>query len=103
MDLHRKSVLRSLALHEEVARRWREEPAEVRAFARRNIERFRALNPSSRTYLDEWARLLDGPESDLQRVLCSDDDHSATLRSCSPFAGLVSARERWRIWREVPG
>ena len=89
---HRTAELRSLALHEAVAARLDED---VLAAARR---RATAL-PGP--YATRWLALLDGPRAELLRVLAADDEPSRDLRQCTPFAGVVPPRERWRIIREV--
>ena len=94
--------------HKLIAERLRSNSAGVIAKARENIERWGWLrdfpDPSSRSdFMNSWMALLDGPQEMLLAVLVGSDERSITLRSSSPFAGLVSFEERWRIRRgEVP-
>jgi len=42
---------------------------------------------------------LDGPKTDLVAFLISDSQEARDYRQASPFAGALSARERWDLWR----
>lgn len=90
--------------HRLIAERLHNNPTEVVAKARENIERWGWLrdfpDPSQRPdFMTAWLTLLDGPQEMLLAVLTGSDERSVTLRSSSPFAGLVSFEERWRIRR----
>jgi len=53
-------------------------------------------------WLDEWARLLDGPTDKLLDRLTARDVRGRELRQNSPFAGLLTQDERERVlaaWR----
>ncbi len=88
--------------HAIVAERLRKDPDRVIAKARENIERWGWLrdfpDPKKRPgFMVEWLSLLDGPLEALQAVLTGTDERSVLLRSSSPFAGIVSYRERWQL------
>lgn len=53
-------------------------------------------------FMVEWLSLLDGPLEALQAVLTGTDERSVTLRSSSPFAGIVSYWERWQLRKSRP-
>lgn len=99
MDPHRLAEARSRAYHRVIAERL--SPAMIAA-ARAQLERWvtqrAALHP---TYAEAWRRLLDGPLDGVRVVLVGDDAQSAALRQVSPFAGMISPRERWALWRSV--
>jgi hypothetical protein len=99
MDPHRVAEARSRAYHRLIAERL--SPAMIAA-ARAQLDRWvaqgAALHP---TYAEAWRRLLDGPIDGVRAVLEGDDERSATLRQVSPFAGMISPRERWALWRRV--
>jgi len=42
-----------------------------------------------------------GPIGPLLAVLADRSDRAKALRQCSPFAGVVDPRTRWKLWREV--
>ena len=86
----------SLALHTEVARRLRSDPALVaRAAARLDVWDAHPHHTAA------WRALLAGPLDVLCEVLEGEDERATELRSASPFAGALDAATRWRIWRAV--
>lgn len=100
VDPHRLAEQRSLAIHGHIARRLAREPGLLEA-ARRRVAGWledRSVHPA---YAGAWARALAGPLEDLVRLLTDPGEEARALRQCSPFAGAVEPRERWRIWREV--
>ncbi len=99
-DAHRIGELRSLAYHRIVAERIRTDPGIV-ARARAVVAASLAAGGRSNPYHLRWRELLDGPIDDMVATLTSDDEDSRALRSCTPFAGAITARERWALWREV--
>ncbi|MGH3954664.1 MAG: hypothetical protein ACRDTI_11570 [Mycobacterium sp.] len=44
-------------------------------------------------YTREWARLLDQDVSALVAAMFDTPDHGVTLRSCTPFTGILSPNE----------
>ncbi len=97
---HRLLEARSLALHREVARRLRENPA-LLAQAREHVERWSAQGTMSLTYADAWRRLLDGPLDALLALLIDESEAARALRQNTPFTFVVAPRDRWRLWRET--
>jgi transcriptional regulator with XRE-family HTH domain len=91
---------RSLALHAAIADHLRANPEAVLARARRNLARMHALHEGARPLLDEWAVLLRRPLSALLPVLRDPSPWARELRHVTPFAGVLSARERARVYRE---
>jgi hypothetical protein len=84
------------------------DPDRVIAKARANIERWGWLrdfpDPKQRPgFMVEWIALLDGPLEALQAVLTGTDERSVMLRASSPFAGIVSYRERWQLRKSRHG
>lgn len=99
VDPHRLAELRSLAYHRGIVERWHALDAEEAA--RHFIGQHGDLAVASRPYLERWRELLDGPRSDLFERMTADDEDGRALRQCSPFAGVLNPRERWRIWAET--
>ena len=86
---------RSLALHQAVAGKLADRP-ELMEVVRENLRRWLARDPQPA--LREWQRLVEALELDeLLRLLRSPDERAARLRQSSPFAGVLSARERQDI------
>jgi excisionase family DNA binding protein len=93
----RREELRSLWLHRAVAGKFVLDPNAGAMLARANLERFRALQPRARTWLDEWATLLDrGPDAVLE-TLTSRSRRAVDLRQNSPFAGLLTEGQRGAV------
>ncbi len=87
---------RSLELGRVVAERFAADPQRSRGLARRNLARWRRQRPGSRTegYWAEWERILDGPDEGVIEILTSTSQSARDLRQASPFAGLLSDKER---------
>ena len=67
--------------------------------ARANLRRLRAAHPRgvAARWLGECARLLDGPVDELLEAMTSRSERGCELRQNSPFAGVLTQRERGRI------
>ena len=93
---------RSIALHRAVAERIRENP-KLMGKAIKNLQRYlkQSFSESRKpvSSLVEWQELL-GNRS-LEEVLdftVSDSERARRLRQSSPFAGILTPQERWRIY-----
>lgn len=100
MNAHLLAEQRSLALHREIAERLARDDALLDR-ARERVKGWQRDGTVSAHYADRWARLLDGPFDELRALLLDQGEHARALRQCTPFAGVVDPRTRWRIWREV--
>ncbi len=94
--------VQSLALHAAIADKLAGDPTLV-AVARANLERFAALGTLHPHYADGWRRRLDGPRDELLAFLRDPGQESRDFRSASPFAGILSGRERSLILLRVHG
>ena len=67
--------------------------------ARVNLRRLHAAHPRGMAahWLYEWERLLDRPVDELLEALTSRSERGCELRQNSPFAGVLTQRERGRI------
>ena len=104
---HKTAEMRSLAYHRRVAEKL---SADASLLARASAKVDAALGEAGSAlaphYARGWRRLLDGPKADLLAFLVSDSQEARDYRQASPFAGALSARERWDLWRtagELPG
>ncbi|MBE0599024.1 MAG: HigA family addiction module antidote protein [Desulfuromonadales bacterium] len=100
-----KWILREHAI---IAERLLSEPDRVIAKAKENITRWGWLrdfpDPQKRPdFMAEWLNLLDGSIGALQAILTGEDERAVRLRSSSPFAGIVSSRERWQLRKRQTG
>ncbi len=100
MDLHRLAEERSLALHAAIETRLRKDPALI-GRARERVRGWLSDGSVHRFYAERWRALLDGPDTLLFATLASTDEEDRALRQVTPFAGVVPAKERWAIWRDV--
>ena len=95
MRSHQWIDQRSLALHEAVAAKLEAHP-QLLDVARQNLERWLQQNPA--TALREWRRILDStPLPEVVALLRSSTEEAARLRQSSPFAGLLTTKERRTI------
>ena len=100
MDPHRVAELRSLALHAAIGERLLRSP-ELIEDARRRLQSPTTVHATAAYYRDEWLRVLADPLDRIVAFLREDSERARALRQSTPFAGVISARERWRIWRSV--
>ena len=90
---------RSLVLHAAIARRLLREPESVVERARRNLVLMRGRHPSAGPLLREWEVLLSRPVADLATALTDPSPRMRELRQVTPFAGVLTARERAKVYR----
>jgi excisionase family DNA binding protein len=84
----------SLWLHHAVAGRVAIDPEGALAKARRNLERMRSTHGSDIPWLRQWKDILDRGPSAVMRVLVAETPAAAELRQNSPFAGVLTDRQR---------
>ena len=96
---HLRLDRRSLALHRAIAAKLRADPSLLN-IARENLDRWSQQNGRSQPYWDAWRRLIDGPFEDLLLLLEDDSEHMTGMRQASPFAGVLTPRERWATYDE---
>lgn len=102
MDRHRLGEERSLAYHRVIASRLEHDPMLIER-ARARVREWLATCDPAPFYAREWKRILDGSAAEIAMGMCDPSERGCELRQSTPFAGALSARERWRIWREVGG
>ena len=95
---HRLLDARSLAMHCKIAQKISGEPG-LLDVARQNLARWsRKSAGENPRYLAEWQKILDRPWIEIADFITSISDQTTRLRSSSPFAGVLSAEERKRIY-----
>lgn len=92
---------RILARHRVIAERLLEDgsliehaKSNLRLWAERRGE---AAEPAWHT---EWQAILEHPVGEVAALLTERSERATWLRSCSPFAGVLTAQERWRLLKE---
>jgi transcriptional regulator with XRE-family HTH domain len=91
---------RSLALHQVIADRLRADPLPIIARARRTLDLMLAGSAGSSPFLRDWKALLERPPEALASALTDPDPWARELRQVTPFAGILTAPERARVYRE---
>ena len=101
--MHGKRERQSLELHRQVAERLCQDPGLI-ARARANLERWMERHgdgPLQPAY-QEWKELLDGHDvPEIIGLITEESERAARLRQNTPFVGILSPREVWRIKRMV--
>lgn len=91
---------KSLWLHQAVLGALMANPDEVLKTAKDNITRWKkAHRPDGMSvrYLEQWERAIDRGVHDVVRIMVGTDERSSELRQNSPFAGVLSERQRTRV------
>ena len=92
----------TLAFHRVAVARLRQQP-DLTQQALRVLNRWESSGATSagQSYRDMWRSLLTGDVDALERAVCRDAEHAATLRSMSPLGFVLPEAERLRIRREA--
>jgi len=94
---HARVEARSLAMHRAIADKLRLHP-ELLAVAHDNLIRWSEQNGHSEPYFDEWKGILDRPLDEVLALVVEDSERMRAMRQCTPFAGVLTPKERWRIY-----
>ena len=95
---HRLLEARSLAMHAVIARKIERDPT-LLAIANRNIARWSGRwKEGTPAWLKEWQELLKQPWQHVAALITEPSEHGARVRQSSPFAGVLTNEERWRIY-----
>jgi len=89
---------RSLVLHRAIAKRLYEDPKGVLALARRTLRRMIARTGGDSQALREWGVVLNRSLPALLPLLTDPAPWARELRHVTPFAGVLSARERAAVY-----
>ena len=95
---HRQLEARSLAMHAVIARKIERDPSLIR-IAVRNVERWSAKWDVPPPWLEEWREILDQPWQYVTAIITEPSENAARLRQSTPFAGILTNRERWLIYK----
>ena len=95
---HRILDARSLAMHCKIAQKIARDPSLLDK-AKANLERWSAKSEDPQPqYLREWRQILERPWPEIAELITSMSEDATRLRSSSPFAGVLTAREREQIY-----
>lgn len=99
-NLHHLAEERSIALHAAVAVELESRP-EVLEQAKSRVDRWLRDGTVAATYASDWKALLSLPREQLKARLIGRSERMRALRQCSPFAGALDPRTRWRIHKDT--
>lgn len=95
---HRVLDARSLAMHCKITRKI-EQNSELLERPRKNLRRWsEAASGPLPEYIKEWREILDQPWPDVAAFITSFSDDAVRLRQSSPFAGVLTPKERKQIY-----
>jgi Antitoxin MazE-like len=95
---HRLLEARSLAMHAIIAEKIQRD-RKLLEIAVSNLKRWRARwEGQVPTWHQEWSEIMSRPWSEIAAIMTEPSEEGARLRQSSPFAGVLSATERRRIY-----
>jgi hypothetical protein len=95
---HRIIEARSLAMHCLIARKIAADPA-LLDVARRNLRTWSTrYGDGLPRALEEWRAILERPWPEIAVIMTDAGETGARLRQSSPFAGVLTAAERRRVY-----
>ena len=93
---HMRIEERSLAIHRVIAQRLHENPALIQS-AKSNLARWIKRDGEIPAWR-EWNDILGKPLAQIIDFILSPSEKSRQLRQSSPFCGILTPRERWKIY-----
>lgn len=95
---HRLLEARSLAMHAVIARKI-ERDRRLLDIPRNNLKRWRARwDDHVPAWYEEWSAIVQRPWDEIAAIITEPSEEGARLRQSTPFAGVLSAAERRRIY-----
>lgn len=95
---HRILDARSLAMHCKIVQKISRDPRLLKK-AKSNLSRWSArIDGPKPRYLKEWQEILEQPWPTIAAMMTSMSEDATRLRSSSPFAGILNAKEREQIY-----
>jgi len=68
------------------------------AIAEDNLRRWQLTAGRSQPYLKAWAEVLARPLEEVVDLIQQDNESMRAMRQASPFAGVLTPKERWTIY-----
>lgn len=95
---HRLLEARSLAMHAVIAEKIERDPT-LLDVPRNNLKRWKARwEIEAPAWHGEWCEIMSRPWPEVAAIITEPSEEGARLRQSSPFAGVLSAAERKRIY-----
>lgn len=90
---------RSLSLHELIAQKLGQDPDTILRQARRTLDLMMNTHPGAAPLLNEWDEILRRPVAEITDILLDPGPSARELRQVTPFAGVLSTKERALVYR----
>lgn len=87
-------------MHALIAEKIRRDPALLNK-VKANLNRWRKRSDDTPRWLDEWRRILERPWSEIAALITDPGETATRLRQSSPFAGVLTPKERTRIYEAL--
>jgi hypothetical protein len=98
MQSHEQLDQRSLLLARQIVQKIDADPLHAGLEKARSVcRRWAQRNPTPA--VREWLGILKGSWSEVRSVLLDDSERGRRLRQSDPFCGILSPRERWRLYK----
>lgn len=95
---HRLLEARSLAMHSVIAQKIERDP-KLLDIPRNNLKRWSARwQDRAPAWHEEWRGIMNRPWREIAALITEPSEEAARLRQSSPFAGVLSAAQRRRIY-----
>lgn len=95
---HRLLEARSLAMHTVIAEKI-ERDSRLLAIPRNNLQRWKSRwKKDPPAWFKEWREIMRRPWREIAALITEPSETAARLRQSSPFAGVLTAAERRRIY-----
>lgn len=91
---------RSLVLHQAIVDRLIKEPQVVLEHASRNLSLMRDRNPHAHSLFNEWLSILSRSIDEIIAAVLDPGLRGRDLRKATPFAGVLSTVERFKVYRD---
>ena len=97
MSDHATAERRSLAYHTVIADRLERDPR-ILPRARERAESWIRARSVAEHYAIGWREILNGSPAEVRAFLVDPSERARAFRQVSPFAGVLSPKERWQLW-----
>jgi len=90
----------SFQLHHIVKSELLANPTRVIKIANSNLDKWASRYGYKPKWMSEWEQIINNGVSTIIEILDGQDEKSILLRSSSPFAGVISNKDRMKVFRE---
>lgn len=91
---------RSLAYHQRVVSHLQKDFVSVKKQAKKNLVKMKKLHPDAKALFNVWRLWLTLPREELSARILDPGMWARDMRQVSPFAGILSPKERVQVIRE---